>query len=240
MEPDPAKVGESGAPEKPDKQSDPWGIKRAENLIGSLQGVLSARVVATGSGEIKEIHVFTRGGTAAKQVVRNVESALLAHLGLAVDHRKISVAQTDEVSPMEVLEEEAVRLRASRRQLVFQKLEVTTLERQRVRFGVRLVLGDVDVVNDLEAADTPRARLQAAARVTVGAVDKGLPRGTVDLEGVRIIDAFDSKFAFVAVHIVDGRESRMATGSCEVTEGEERAAALAVLDATNRWVHSLL
>ncbi len=151
MEPDPAKVGESGAPEKPDKQSDPWGIKRAENLIGSLQGVLSARVVATGSGEIKEIHVFTRGGTAAKQVVRNVESALLAHLGLAVDHRKISVAQTDEVSPMEVLEEEAVRLRASRRQLVFQKLEVTTLERQRVRFGVRLVLGDVDVVNALVA-----------------------------------------------------------------------------------------
>ena len=66
MEPDPAKAGESGAPEKPDKQSDPWGIKRAENLIGSLQGVLSARVVATGSGEIKEIHVFTRGGTAAK------------------------------------------------------------------------------------------------------------------------------------------------------------------------------
>ena len=34
---------------------DPWGIKRAENLIASLTGVLSARVVVTPLGEVSEV-----------------------------------------------------------------------------------------------------------------------------------------------------------------------------------------
>src|SRR5688572_10584645 len=82
---------------------DPWGVKRAENLITSLQGVLSARVVVSPVGEVIEVHVLTNPEVPAKLVVRNVESALLAQLGLKIDHRKISVAQTAEVKPIEAL-----------------------------------------------------------------------------------------------------------------------------------------
>ena len=63
---------------------DPWGVKRAENLLTSLDGVLSARVVVSPVGEILEIHVLAQAGLAPKQVVRNVESALLAQLGVKV------------------------------------------------------------------------------------------------------------------------------------------------------------
>ncbi len=78
----------------PPQAPDPWGVKRAENLITSLTGVLSARVVVTPLGEVSEIHVLTTSDQQAKQVVRNIESALMAQLGLKIDHRKISVAQT--------------------------------------------------------------------------------------------------------------------------------------------------
>lgn len=71
-----------------------WTIDRAEDLLVSLTGVLSARVVADKEGEVEEIHVLTTTEVTPKQTVRNVESALLAHLDLEVDHRKISVAQT--------------------------------------------------------------------------------------------------------------------------------------------------
>ena len=75
-----------------DAGTDPWGVRRAENLLTSLEGVLSARVVTTPLGEVSEIHILATSAQTPKQVVRNVESALLAHLGLKVDHRKISVA----------------------------------------------------------------------------------------------------------------------------------------------------
>ena len=71
-----------------------WSIEGAEALLNSLKGVVSARVVARPGGVIEEIHLLTEGDVQAKQSVRNVESALLAHFGLKIDHRKVSVAQT--------------------------------------------------------------------------------------------------------------------------------------------------
>ena len=55
---------------------DPWGVRRAENLLTSLEGILSARVVTTPLGEVSEVHILAQAGLQAKQVVRNIESAL--------------------------------------------------------------------------------------------------------------------------------------------------------------------
>src|SRR5882724_7500850 len=95
--------------------ADPWGVKRAENLITSLTGILSARVVVTPQGEVSEVHVLTLSDIQPKQTVRNIESALMAQLGLKIDHRKISVAQTSDVRPIEALHQEAIATRAKRR-----------------------------------------------------------------------------------------------------------------------------
>jgi len=81
-------------------------------------------VVVTPLGEVSEIHVLTTSDQQAKQVVRNIESALMAQLGLKIDHRKISVAQTADVRPIEQMQEEAVRTRSKKRVVVFQGLEV--------------------------------------------------------------------------------------------------------------------
>ena len=71
-------------------------IKRAEELLASLPGVIAARIVASDLGAVEEIHLLTTAEVTPKQTVRNVESALIAHLGMRVDHRKISVATTVE------------------------------------------------------------------------------------------------------------------------------------------------
>ena len=218
---------------------DPWGVKRAENLLQSLQNVLSARVVVSPVGEIIEVHILAQSGVAAKQVVRNVESALLAHLGIKVDHRKISVAQTADVQPIEALEQSAVKDEARRRGVVFRRLESSAAAPHRVRFTVTLMVNGDEVVGEEEAADTGRARSQCAARATVSALDKALTNGTFQLEGVKAIEAFDEKLVVAGVHVVDGRRTRLLTGTAEVQESMEQAAVLAVLDATNRWFLSL-
>ena len=107
-----------------DGAPDPWGVRKAENLLTSLEGILSARVVTTPLGEVSEVHILAQAGLQPKQLVRNIESALLAQLGLKVDHRKISIAQTAEVRPIEALERDAVRDKVMQRSLLFENLSV--------------------------------------------------------------------------------------------------------------------
>jgi len=212
-------------------------VRRAEELIASLAGVLSARIVAGRSGEIEEIHVLTTAGIAAKQVVRNVESALMAQLGLKVDHRKISVAQTADVRPIEQLQEDAISSRAKKRVVVFRRLEVRPADRpQRVVVRVKLSFGDREAEAEEMGTDTLRNRVEAAARAAALCLDDLIPDNSIALEGAALIDAFDRKFVFAAVHGLGGREAQLLTGTCEIRESAERSAVLAVLDATNRWV----
>ena len=218
---------------------DPWGVKRAENLLTSLQGILSERVVVSPIGEVTEVHVLTHGGLNAKQVVRNVESALLAQLGLKVDHRRISVAQTAEVKPIEALERSAVREEALKRGIVFDSLELQPLGGRRLNVVVRVrPRGGEVIAGEARGADTPKARVQAAARAALAAVERIMDDAAFELEGVKLIEAFESMFAFAGVHLVEGRTTQLLAGTCEVGDQPEQAAALAVLDALNRWIES--
>lgn len=212
-----------------------WGIRRAEELIASLAGVLSVRIVTDRAGGIEEIHVLTTAEVQAKQVVRNVESALMARLGMKVDHRKISVAQTAEVKPLAALEREAVADAASRRLVVFGDLVIESPRPRRVAIRVILKHAGVELEGAEEGVDDARNRVQMAARAAVRALERDLEEAGVVLEGVRVVDAFDRKIVLAAVHGVGGRQSQLLLGSCEVKDSPEQAAVLAVLDATNRW-----
>lgn len=66
---------------------------QAEELLAALEGVVSAHVVTEAGGRIVEIHILASGDLHPKQVVRNVESALSAGLGIGIDRRVVSVAQ---------------------------------------------------------------------------------------------------------------------------------------------------
>jgi hypothetical protein len=211
-------------------------VKRAENLLTSLQGVLSARVEVSPMGEVTAVHILTHAGTSPKQMVRNVESALLAQLGLKIDHRKISVAQTAEVRPIEALEHTAVREEARRRDVVFKHLDVISAGGHRARVRVTLLMGNDEVHAEEEVADTVRARMQGAARAALSMVGGAVERGALDLEGVKLVDVFDARLAVAGVQTLEGRDPETVLGTAPVRDSVERAAVLAVLDATNRWV----
>jgi hypothetical protein len=236
--------GTSGAttperPSPPEGVPDPWGVRRAENLLTSLEGILSARVVTTPLGEVSEVHVLAQAGLSPKQLVRNIESALLAQLGLKIDHRKISIAQTAEVKPIEALERDAVRDKVLQRALLFENLAVAPGRRpHRILITVTLSYhGQTDSAEE-ETADTPRSRVEAAAKASVTVVDRLLSESSIALEGAKIVEAFDREFAFVAVQGLGGRETILMTGTSEIKESAERAAVFAVLDATNRWTEA--
>jgi hypothetical protein len=235
-QPGPPQPGRSASA---DAIPDPWGVRRAENLLTSLEGILSARVVTTPLGEVSEVHVLAQAGLAPKQLVRNIESALLAQLGLKIDHRKISIAQTADVKPIEALERDAVRDKVLQRAVLFENLTAGPSRRpHRIMVSVTLSYRGQTETAEEEAADTPRSRVEAAAKASVAVLDRLLKDSSLALEGAKIVEGFDREFAFVAVQGLGGRETLLLSGTAEIKESAERAAVFAVLDATNRWTEA--
>ena len=232
----PTGASQPGRPASAESIPDPWGVRRAENLLTSLEGILSARVVTTPLGEVSEVHVLAQSGLAPKQLVRNIESALLAQLGLKIDHRKISIAQTADVKPIEAMERESVREKVLQRAVLFENLTVSPGRRQhRILISVTLSYRDHTETAEEESSDTPRNRVEGAAKAAVTVLDRLLKDSSLALEGAKIVEGFDREFAFVAVQGLGGRETLLLSGTAEIKESAERAAVFAVLDATNRW-----
>lgn len=231
-------------------------IQRAEELLATLPGVISARIVAGQNGAVEEIHILTTTDVTPKQTVRNVESALIAHLGMRVSHKKISVAMSDEgqrpvrplqlptagptlatTPPIPVAAIPAPSALGARRRIYFEDVEVRRSRSKGVACRVTLKKGDQSFVGESEGLENERLRIELAARATLAAIRQAEGEERVlALEGCKLIEAFDREFVFVGVTTRAGRDTSLMTGSAEVRESPETASVLAVLDATNRWL----
>lgn len=220
-------------------------MQRAEELIASLQDVVSVRITASQSGSIDAIHVLVAGDIPAKGVVRNIESALMAQLGLRVDHRKISVAATARrPTPTEtqvIDQATTAALKAHSRAIYFEDVEVRGSRARGVTCRVTLrICGETFAGEAEEGMQSDRSRVDVAARAALTALSTaGATGGVFSLEGVKVVAAFDREFVFAGVMARSGREQILLTGSCEIKDSAETSAVLAVLDATNRWMASM-
>jgi hypothetical protein len=230
-----------------------WSIQEAEELMSTLRGVVSARIIARPGGEIDEIHLLTTDEVTAKQTVRNVESALLAHLDMEIDHRVVSVAQTSERPPAAVAPVSAVQIVPEVEpepdlddRILFEAYQVETERSHQIRHKVELSWRGESFVGEVTAADLARARLEAVAKATLAAMEAAVAsvraeayRGrplTLALDGVKLVEAFDRKFVMVAVHAMAGRDVNALAGATVVEESADRATILATLQAADRWV----
>lgn len=219
-------------------------IKRAEELLRTLPGVISARIISGDHGAVEQIHVLTTSEFTPKQVVRNVESALIAHLAMRVDHRKISVAASSETKPKHAekgdadpSKEPGLTVGTPGRRLYFEDVEVRGSRTRGTSCRVALRKGEQIFTGEAQGMEGERSRLELAARACLLALGAAEQReGQIGLEGLKVIDAFDKSFVFVGVRVRVGRESQLLTGTCEIRDSAETAAALAVLMSTNRWI----
>lgn len=229
--------------------------EEAEALLQTLTGVRGVRIVTGSGGEISEIHVLTGEEISPKQTVRNVESALLAHLNIPIDHRKVSVAQSDSGEMLSkgkegtlslVLEKPAI---ASSPRILYRTHQAVTEGSQRARLSVTLEWRAEAYDGSAVSADLPRPRVWAAAEATLRAVEAILeanrPQGPdgspiLTLEGAKAVNAFDQEYAFVVVQALVGREVLALTGATPLKGAPEAPFVLAALQATDRWARGQL
>ena len=67
--------------------------EQIEDVVRQLKDIVSTRAVLGPSGRIDELHVLVNPKRAPKQIARDIESALRAHLDVSLDYKKISIAQ---------------------------------------------------------------------------------------------------------------------------------------------------
>ncbi len=227
----------------------PWHPENeVERLLCSLAGVVSARVVANPLGRLEEIHILASPALGAKQVVRNVQSALSAGLGIVVDRRIISVAQI-RPNALEAVEdaEEADELGgaladtgaytpAERARLVFMGYDAHSRAHTNAECRVRMRRDEFEFTGTGAGASNVLGRAQAGARAVFAAVAAAIEEDVVALESASLIETHGRTFVLVAARAVSGRDAFQLTGVARLDRAPEEAAILASLQATNRWI----
>lgn len=192
-----------------------------EDVVRKVRGVLAARVIGDNQ-EVAEIHILANQERTPKQLVRDVESALLLHLGVSVDYKKISVLQ---------LEPEGLAAGIS---LVYPRVTA-------VRTGsasgqwvaeVELTLNDKVYGYKANCPMTQRNRLRVVAIAVAGLVEPFFGPGTaLIVEDVLEVEVAHRQAVMVGVDLaLEGHEERL-IGCAYVETTRDEAIAQAALRA---------
>ncbi len=228
-------------------------LEDVERALTGLKDVRSARIVTNGAGGILEIHVVADTARSAKMVARDVESILVAKIGLSIDHRKISVAQvegeeTAEASPTSQAEAKpAKRVEApaglylapedKRIEFVGVSLAQSNLVAQA---RVELSRDGVGTVAEATGADSTDSVLRIVAEATMEAVQRYFENGGLfTVTAVEQMTVGGKPIVVVVVAHVYERSERTLVGACPTSGDVPRAVALATLDAVNRFLRRL-
>jgi hypothetical protein len=202
-------------------------IRRA---IISLPDVQSCKVESESNGGISAIHVVSQSKRPAKQVVRDIESLLQAEFGIALDHRKISIAKVAEVL-------ETVPRMGLRPTLVS------------ITFSSQGGKGDCKVVLERSGSRVCGAAsgvalggggLRLVANATFRAVEQLVGKDVQFelLDVVRLRVANKETVIVLADYVSDGEVTSLA-GCVQFEDNEHRAVVHAALDGCNRIIEKL-
>jgi len=182
------------------------GVSAAEleGILRQIRDVISARVVLDETSAIQEIHVLAGAGRSPKQIVRDIESAFMAHFNLPIDHKKVSVAQLDW--------EAGLPGAAAWVRVVDVNVKVSGA---RASCSVGLEIEGELFTGEAQGAAATQNRLRLVAVATLSAVEQYL-KGEVALalEGLRLLDVGERPVAVVTVAAVTpAREESLAGAS---------------------------
>jgi len=208
----------------------PLDLLAVERELCRLPDVGVARLVADDAGRIIEAHIIAAPTKHPKQVVRDVQSVLLAEFGLELDRRVVSVVQLGEADAAAPIDERAAPARPS---IVSIQGETNGL-----RSLVRVTLGndDGEAVGHAQGSIATTARHRLVANATIDALRR-LDRAAecLDVEDAQVVRVGASDVAVVTIVFVAPPTEQVVSGSAIVrTNHEADAVARAVLDATNR------
>jgi hypothetical protein len=202
-------------------------IAEIEEALSQVAEIKAARVVASSDGLIEEIHVLALPTKSPKQLVRDIESTIIASFGIAIDHKIISIAQLgpDALPKQESNIHPRARIHAINAEVSGTQANSTvTLELE----------GDIYTgTASGPASQTGRKRLVAQA--TLNAVEQYL-HGSMSfaLEDVEVVRLGRESVAVSCIVLVTSLGEQAFSGSALVRQNEKDSIVRATLNAINR------
>ena len=161
--------------------------------INKLPGVMNSKALMN-EGGIKEIHVLTDTSRSPKQIVRDIQSLLMAQFQLQFDHRVISVAQI-----------ECEKLSSEQRGQRF-SIEGITLSKRRE---------NTDVEVSLSYGEQEYSGMQTGLRVC-HEIHRGIAAAT--LQAVSHAEAYERSFSVLDLKFTEMAGERICAVCISVTE----------------------
>ena len=207
-------------------------IQDWEQAIKQIKCVIAARINVNNQGEIEEVHILAGSGRAPKQIVRDVESILVAQFDLQIDHKKISVAQVEDDG-----EATLATLVSTRLKLIGVTLRTIN---GMAEVKVELLSGDLLMEGLAQGPSSSHNKL----RLFVEATLKALAPVTVDkfifvTDDVGIIQLSKQQIALVSITLIAPMGEQSLTGCALVKNDDREAVVKATLDAVNRKLRIL-
>lgn len=204
-------------------------VAEIEEALAQVSEIRAARVVVSAVGIIEEIHVLALPSKAPKQLVRDIESTLMAAFGIAIDHKKISVAQLGRESLPQEVQPLKPHARAQIKSINDEVVGVHVNTAVSLELEGNLYTGKATG----PASRTGRERLIAEA--ALDAVSQYLQGAfTFALEDVEIIRLGRESVAVSCVVLVTSLGEQAFAGSALVRQSDKDSIVRATLDAINR------
>ena len=202
-----------------------------ENIISQIKEVISTRIVVDETGQIAEIHVLASEGRNPKQVVRDIESALMVKFGINIDHKKISVAQMQDennFNPGLEVRSKVVGI-------------TTLLSGKIIEARVQLKIGDDIYEGCISGPGTSGNRLRLVSQATVSALE-GYLKGTCSIltEEIASLTLSGRQVMVATISLVTNIGEEQLVGAVFVNHDEGQAVVKATLAAVNRRMSLLL
>ena len=203
-------------------------VDEIEDTLCQVAEIKAARIVASPEGIIQEVHVLALPSKSPKQLVRDIESTLMAKFDIAIDHKKISIAQLGPDS----LPEEASGFSEVRPRIVGINASVNGVH---ANVSVSLEIEDDTYLGEVSGPASQTGRQRLVALATLNAIEQYV-RGAYSfaLEDVSLVQLGRESVAVSCVTLVTPLGEQSYAGSALVRQNEKDSIVRATLDAINR------
>lgn len=212
-------------------------IARVDEIESALCGIAeikAARVVTNTGGTIAEIHILATADKAPKQLVRDVESLLMALFGIPIDHKKVSIAQLGVAAMPADPGAEPELPRVSRPRIVSVNASAAGLMSSA---QVMLSIDGTEYVGRASGSASATARARQVSEATLDSVTQWAGEvASFGLEDVAVIPLGRARVAVACVTVVAPGGEFSYSGSALVRQTDNDAIVRATLDAINRRV----
>jgi sRNA-binding regulator protein Hfq len=200
-----------------------------ERFLGTVEGVASARLLTSPSGEIDQIYITADDHTEGRTVRRAVVAVLMTQYGIPVEPWRIQVAHLKRFGPAELPNLKMLRVEETISESGAQaKVQVVWERAGEQRTGTGQAQGATGAQH--------RMRVLAAAAVEAAKAVIDPPHRRITVQQVSSTTCMDRPLVLVGITVSGPGGQEAFVGSAFQREGTSDAPVAAALDAVTKWL----